>query len=129
MSLLARVREVLRPGQSGENIAAAHLESNGLVVLDRNYRCRGGELDLVAREADGTVAFVEVKERRTGTHGKGYEAVTTGKRHRLLVAARHYASRHGLYESSLRFDVVSVDWQGSTPQVRWDRGAFDADGR
>ena len=129
MSLLARVREGLRPGRSGEDIAAAHLVGEGLVVLARNYRCRGGELDQVAREPDGTVAFVEVKERRTGTHGKGYEAVTEGKRRRLLVAARHYASRHGLYESPLRFDVVSVDWQGSTPQVRWDRGAFDADGR
>ena len=129
MSLLARVREGLRPGQSGEAIAAAHLRKQGLMVLDRNYRCRGGELDLVAREPDGTVAFVEVKERRTGTHGKGYEAVTAGKRRRLLVAARHYASRHGLFESALRFDVVSVDWEGSTPRIRWDRGAFDADGR
>lgn len=129
MSLLARVRQRLRPGQSGEEIAAAHLRGHGLVVLARNYRCRGGELDLVAREPDGTVAFVEVKERRTGTHGKGYEAVSQGKRRRLLVAAQHYASRHGLFESPLRFDVVSVDWEGDTPRVRWDRGAFDADGR
>ena len=129
MSLLARVRERLRPGQSGEDIAAAHLSGRGLVVLARNYRCRGGELDLVVREPDGTVAFVEVKERRTGTHGKGYEAVTPGKRRRLLVAARHYASRHGLFESPLRFDVVSVDWEKDIPRVRWDRGAFDADGR
>ena len=129
MSLLTRVREALRPGRRGEEIAAAHLCKEGLVVLARNYRCRGGELDLVAREPDGTVAFVEVKERRTATHGKGYEAVTEGKRRRLLVAARHYASRHGLYESPLRFDVVSVDWEGKTPRIRWDRGAFDADGR
>lgn len=128
MSLLARVRQRLRPGQSGEELAAAHLRGQGLEVLARNYRCRGGELDLVAREPDGTVAFVEVKERRTGTHGKGYEAVTSGKRRRLLVAARHYASRHGLYESPLRFDVVSVDWEKDTPRIRWDRGAFDADG-
>jgi len=129
MSLLARVREGLRPGQSGEDIAAAHLSREGVAVLSRNYRCRGGELDLVAREPDGTVVFVEVKERRTATHGSGFDAVTAGKRRRLLVAARHYASRHGLYESPLRFDVVSVDWQGATPHVRWDRGAFDADGR
>jgi len=129
MSLFARVRRHLRPGVSGEEIAAAHLRAAGLSVLARNYRCRGGELDLVAREPDGTVAFVEVKERRTGTHGKGYEAVTSGKRRRLLVAARHYASRHGLFESPLRFDVVSVDWEKDTPRIRWDRGAFDADGR
>lgn len=129
MSLLARMRESRRPGQSGEEIAAAHLGREGLVILARNYRCRGGELDLVVRDSDGTVAFVEVKERRTGTHGQGYEAVTAGKRRRLLVAARHYASRHGLYEAPLRFDVVSVDWKGPLPEVRWDRGAFDSDGR
>jgi putative endonuclease len=129
VSLLARVRESLRPGQKGEELAASHLAREGLVVLARNYRCRGGELDLVVRDPDGTVAFVEVKERRTATHGRGFDAVTVGKRRRLLVAARHYASRHGLYESPLRFDVVSVDWQGSEPQLRWDRGAFDADGR
>jgi putative endonuclease len=98
-------------------------------LLARNYRCRGGEIDLVMKDADGTVAFVEVKERRTGTHGAGYEAVTSGKRRRLLVAAQHYASRHGLFDARLRFDVVSVDWKGGSPAVRWDQGAFDASGR
>jgi putative endonuclease len=117
------------PGKSGEDLAAAHLRREGLEVLSRNYRCRGGELDLVARDKDGTVVFVEVKERRTGTHGEGFEAVGPGKRRRLLRAAEHYASRHGLYEASLRFDVVSVTWEGEKPRLRWDRGAFDANGR
>jgi putative endonuclease len=118
-----------RPGARGEDLAAAHLSREGLEILSRNYRCRGGELDLVAREKDGTVVFVEVKERRTGTHGEGFEAVGPGKRQRLLRAAEHYASRHGLYEASLRFDVVSVSWEGDEPRLRWDRGAFDARGR
>jgi putative endonuclease len=128
MSLLGALRERLRPGQAGEDIAARHLSARGLALLARNYRCRGGELDLVVREADGTVVFVEVKERRTGTHGHGFEAVNWGKRRRLLRAAQHYASRHGLYETSLRFDVVSVDWDRETPRVRWERGAFDSNG-
>jgi putative endonuclease len=128
VSLLAALRTRLRPGQSGEDIAARHLEGKGLAIVARNYRCRGGELDLVARDADGTVVFVEVKERRTGTHGRGLEAVGPGKRKRLLRAAQHYASRHGLFEAALRFDVVSVDWDKDTPRVRWERGAFDSNG-
>ena len=118
-----------RPGLSGEDAALEHLRAQGLTLLSRNYRCRGGEIDLVMRTPDGTVVFVEVKERRTGTHGQGFEAVTAGKRRRLLQAAQHYASRHGLFEAALRFDVVSVDWKDGSPNVRWDQGAFDASGR
>ena len=129
MSLLGAFRLSRRPGLSGEEIAADHLVRHGLVVLARNYRCRGGELDLVVRDADGTTVFVEVKERGGRSHGEGYEAVTAGKRRRLRVAAWHYASRHGLFESASRFDVVSVEWEGERPRVRWDRGAFGEDGR
>jgi putative endonuclease len=129
VSLLANLRRRLSPGQRGEEIAAAHLRAQGLAVLARNYRCRHGELDLVAREKDGTVVFVEVKERRTTTHGEGFEAVGVGKRSRVLRAAEHYAARHGLFEVRLRFDVISVGWERETPRIRWDRGAFDSDGR
>jgi putative endonuclease len=110
-------------------LAAEHLVREGLVILARNYRCRSGELDLVARDQDGTTVFVEVKERADARHGEGFEAVTVGKRRRLRAAALHYASRHGLFESPLRFDVISVGWDGEKPRVRWDRGAFSEDGR
>ena len=118
-----------RPGAKGEDLAADLLRREGLEVLARNYRCRSGEIDIVARDPDGTIVFVEVKERRTGTHGEGFEAVGAGKRQRLVRAAQHYASRHGVFEASLRFDVVSVAWEKDTPTLRWDRGAFDAAGR
>ncbi len=68
--------------------------------------------------------FVEVKERRGASHGTGVEAVTTGKRQRLLSAARVYASQHGLSDSPLRFDVVAIDWSGAQANVRHDRDAF-----
>jgi putative endonuclease len=98
-------------------------------VLARNYRSRSGEVDVVARAA-GTTVFVEVKERRTGTHGRGYESVTGSKRRRIVRAARHYAAVHGLLESPLRFDVVSIDWMDDgRPRIRHDASAFDADGR
>jgi putative endonuclease len=124
--ILERVRRAL-PGASGEELACRHLESKGFAILDRNYRCRSGEVDIVAREADATV-FVEVKERASRSHGEGLEAVTFGKRRRIIRAARLYAASRGLSERSLRFDVISIDWSEGLPRIRHDRGAFDADG-
>ena len=124
--LLARWRG--RPGESGESLACDYLEGRGIAVLCRNFRCRSGEVDIVARERDETIVFVEVKERRTQSHGEGHEAVTFGKRRRVVRAARLYAAAHGLSERPLRFDVVSIAWSEGRPEIRHDRGAFDVDG-
>jgi len=95
-------------------------------VLERNFRSRGGEIDVIARDRD-TVVFVEVKERTSGSHGRAIEAVTPLKRHRLARAARVYAAKHGLLESPLRFDVVAIDWGPDGPQLRHEAGAFGAE--
>ena len=128
--LLQRLRAAgPRPGQAGESLACRHLESRGLSVLARNFRCRSGEVDVVARDGDTTV-FVEVKERTGVTHGEACETVTLGKRRRIVRAARIYAASRGLSESPLRFDVVSIDWtDDGRPRIRHDASAFDADGR
>ena len=128
--LLQRLRAAgPRPGQAGETRACRHLESRGLVVLARNFRCRSGEVDVVARDGDTTV-FVEVKERAGATHGEACDAVTLGKRRRIVRAARIYASARGLSESPLRFDVVSIDWaEDGRPRIRHDAAAFDSEGR
>ena len=128
--LLQRLRAAgPRPGAAGESLACRHLESRGLVILARNFRCRSGEVDLVARDGETTV-FVEVKERARATHGEACDAVTFGKRRRIVRAARIYAAARGLYESPLRFDVVSIDWMDDgRPRIRHDAAAFDADGR
>ena len=97
------------------------------VVLARNYRCRAGEVDVVARQ-EATTVFVEVKERLGASHGQGLESVTFRKRRRIALAARQYAARTGLLDTPLRFDVISIDWQDGRPQIRHDEGAFDADG-
>jgi putative endonuclease len=117
------------PGRSGENIACEHLEGRRYVILVRNFRCRSGEVDIIARDGEVTV-FVEVKERHGRSHGEGHEAVTFGKRRRLIRAARIYAATHGLSERPLRFDVISIDWPagGEAPVIRHDAGAFDSDG-
>ncbi|MGE5125481.1 MAG: YraN family protein [Betaproteobacteria bacterium] len=112
-----------RPGQAGEDLACAHLQERGLRVLERNFRCRGGEIDVVARDGE-VVVFVEVKERSSTSHGAAIEAVTPLKRRRLLRAARIYAAGRGLLEKPLRFDVVAIDWGPDGPQVRHEKGAF-----
>jgi putative endonuclease len=92
-------------------------------VLARNFRCRSGEIDIVADDG-GTVVFVEVKERRGDSHGSAVEAVTPTKRRRVVRAGRVYAATHGLSESPVRFDVLAIDWGPEGPRVRHDAGAF-----
>ena len=118
----------LKPGEAGEQTACDFLAAAGFRILALNFRCRSGELDVVAQDRE-TVVFVEVKERSSASHGQAHEFVTYAKRRRLVRAARVYAAVHGLSEKPLRFDVVSIDRGPDGPRVRHDRGAFDADGR
>jgi putative endonuclease len=92
-------------------------------VLARNWRCRAGEIDVVARDGPTTV-FVEVKDRGDVTRGEGYEAVTPRKRRRIVLAARLYAASHGLEGAPVRFDVISIDRSSGRAEVRHDRDAF-----
>ena len=110
-------------GDCGEDRACDYLRRRGLKILARNYRCRAGEIDVVAEDR-GTVVFVEVKERRGESHGSAVEAVTAAKRRKVVRAARAYAVAHGLSDSPLRFDVVAIDWGPKGPRVRHDAGAF-----
>jgi putative endonuclease len=95
-------------------------------ILARNYRCRAGEIDVVAEDR-GTVVFVEVKERGGDSHGSAVEAVTPGKRRKVVRAARLYAALHGLSDAPARFDVVAIDWGQEGPLVRHFAGAFGED--
>jgi putative endonuclease len=123
VSLLRRLGRRLLPGASGEGLACRHLESRGYAILARNFRCRSGEVDVVARSGDATV-FVEVKERGSASHGGGHEAVTFGKRRRIVRAARIYAAARGLEEVPLRFDVISIDWSTGKPRIEHYEDAF-----
>jgi putative endonuclease len=115
-------------GATGEDRACAYLVDQGFEILERNYRCRVGELDVVARDGD-TLVFVEVKERGDPSHGGAVEAVTAPKRRRVIQAAQRWASVHRESESRMRFDVVAIDWNPDGPTIRHERDAFDAAGR
>ena len=103
-------------GLHGERIAAAYLTDRGLQVLDRNWRCRDGELDIVAREG-GALVFCEVKTRRAVGFGHPVEAVTPAKRRRLRLLAQRWLEAHSEHARDLRFDVVGVLVRGRGPAV------------
>jgi putative endonuclease len=94
-------------GDFGERVAVAHLEANGYRILDRNFRTREGEIDIVA-EKEGCVAFVEVRARRGERMGSAAESVTPRKRERLLALAQAYAQAHDTLPERQRIDVITV---------------------
>ncbi len=96
-------------GHVGERLARVHLEAKGYRILDANYRCPWGEVDLVAQ--DGPIyAFVEVRTRRGGAYGSPEESLVSGKAQRLMLTAQHYLERHDLdsAETSWRIDLVAI---------------------
>ena len=109
-----------RRGEAAESLAADFLRAQGLTIVKRNYRCRFGEIDLVAHDGD-TLVFVEVRQRRSDAFGGARESITAAKRKRLITAARHYlARRRGT--PPCRFDAVLI--RGEPPQIEWVRNAF-----
>lgn len=97
----------LTTGTVGEEMATAFLREKGWRVLERNYRCRDGELDLICDDR-GVLVFVEVKTRSGTVHGEPGEAVGRTKQRRMIRAASLYLSRADAWSTSCRFDLVSV---------------------
>jgi putative endonuclease len=95
-------------GKTGEDLAAAALERLGYAILERRYRTRYGEIDIVARDGD-TLVFVEVKARASAEFGNAAEAVTPQKQRKLALMAADYLARHSLDNVACRFDVVAID--------------------
>lgn len=96
-----------RIGASAEVAAAAELGRRGYRIVGSNYRCRHGEIDLLAKDGDCLV-FVEVRCKRTDTFGSPAESITLAKQRRLITTAQHYIEEHNLNEVACRFDVVEV---------------------
>ena len=111
-------------GQQAEDAALAHLRGAGLALVQRNYRTPGrggGEIDLIMREPDGTLVFVEVRSRAGTGFGGAAGSIGAVKRRRIVFAARHYLMRWPS-PPPCRFDAVTLGPEGLT----WLRAAFDA---
>jgi putative endonuclease len=111
-------------GKRGEDLACAELEKRGYVIVDRRFRTRCGELDIVARDA-GVLVFVEVKARSGGNFGTPFESVTWKKRQRLSQMAASYLCAKRINAVACRFDVVSILEQQGTHTIELVKGAFD----
>jgi len=123
----AALRTTKARGDEAERRALAHLAANGLVPVERNYRvargpsARGGEIDLILRDRDGTLVFVEVRARADRRHGGAGATVGAPKQRRLIFAAQHFLSRLRSVPPC-RFDVIALEGE----HIEWLRAAFDA---
>ena len=110
-------------GQAAEDAALHYLQQQGLTLLARNFRTPGrggGEIDLVMQERDGTVVFVEVRQRQHTEFGGAAGSISGTKQKRIILAARHYLAAQRQIPAC-RFDAVLVE-----PAITWLRAAFDA---
>lgn len=108
-------------GDSWEEAAVRYLEAQGMRVLERNFRCRQGEIDIIGFH-EGCLCFVEVKYRRDTAFGSALEAVDARKQRKICRCADYYLYRHpACREGGVRFDVVAVCGES----VQWIQNAFD----
>jgi putative endonuclease len=115
----------LERGAAAEQLAADYLHAQGVKILARNLRCRGGELDLVGLDRD-VLVIVEVRQRGRLDFGGASGSVTLRKRHKILRAARYFLQRKKCWRGfAMRFDVLAV--QGNLAQeITWIKDAFRA---
>ena len=111
-------------GKQGERVAELYLQKKGYKVVERNYRCSGGELDLIVLDRR-VVVFVEVKTRTGDGFGTPLEAVEFRKQRRMIRAAQFFLAEKNLQQRDARFDVVGVSWPGREPVVEHIENAFE----
>lgn len=114
-------------GKRGEDEAARYLEKRGYKVIASNYRCRLGEIDIIARDGDALV-FVEVKTRGGAGYGSGAEAVDARKQRRIIAVSEVYMNENNISDTAVRYDVVSIGRSGDGLDVELIKDAFGEEG-
>lgn len=107
-------------GQIGEDAALAYLQRQGLTLIERNFRCKGGEIDLLMRDGS-TLVFIEVRKRADKHHGGAAASITSGKQKRLIIAAHIFLQRYPM-PPPCRFDVIAIDGT----ELSWLKNAIEA---
>lgn len=111
-------------GKEGERIAEEYLRKKGYRLVERNYRCPVGEVDLIALDRR-VVVFVEVKTRSDDRFGAPLESVHWHKQKKMMKAALFFLSQHRLHQRDARFDVIGISFVGREPMVEHIQNAFD----
>ena len=108
-------------------MAAEFLRARRFEIVARNFRCRAGEIDLVARDGAALV-FVEVRSRHGAGRGTGLESVTPRKQAQVVRVARHFLAGRGWSDRDARFDVIGIDFASEPPGIEHVRAAFEVEG-
>lgn len=111
-------------GQRAEGLAAEHLCARAYELIQRNYRCKAGEIDIIARHGE-VLCFVEVRSRRSAAFGHPLETVDRRKQTRIIRAAKHYLAAHRCGDAPVRFDVVAIVYEPKL-EIQLIQGAFEA---
>lgn len=111
-------------GKEGERIAEQYLKRKGYKLVERNYRCAAGEVDLIVLDRR-VIVFVEVKTRTGHGFGTPLEAVQPRKQRKMMRAAQFFLSQKKLHQRDARFDVVGISWPGQEPLVEHIENAFE----
>jgi len=111
-------------GQTGEDLAVCYLENQGYTIVERNYRMRMGEIDIIARDGESLV-FVEVKTRRSSRFGSPFEAVDFRKQQQVSRVALAFMTRNRCEEMPVRFDVIGVHLERPSPRIELIKNAFE----
>lgn len=115
-------RQIL--GKQGEELAEHYLLKKGYKLIERNYRCAAGEVDLIVSKRR-VIVFVEVKTRSGERFGSPLEAVEFHKQRKMVRAAQFFLSQKGLHQRDARFDVIGISWPGGKPIVEHVENAFE----
>ena len=111
-------------GKEGERIAEQYLKKKGYKLVERNYRCAAGEVDLIVLDRR-VIVFVEVKTRTGHGFGTPLEAVQPRKQRKMMRAAQFFLSQKKLHQRDARFDVVGISWPGHEPVIEHVENAFE----
>ncbi|MDZ4165121.1 MAG: YraN family protein [Smithellaceae bacterium] len=114
----------LQRGREGEELAVKYLQAAGYRIVKRNFRCRLGEIDIIARDGE-TLVFVEVKMRTNESHGDPEAAVDRAKQKKISLVSLHYLQTNKIPDQTARYDVVAVQRTVGGHEIRLIKDAFD----
>jgi len=116
-------------GERGETAACGFLKGHGYEILEKNYKCKLGEIDVIARRR-GRIAFIEIKTRTSTQFGLPQEAVGLQKQEKIFKIAQWYLKEKKISESPIAFDVVAILWkEGQSPEIGLIADAFEKEGK
>jgi putative endonuclease len=110
-------------GDDAEALALSYLHQQNLTLVERNYHCRRGEIDLIMLDGK-TLVFVEVRYRKSATYGSAAESVNHTKQARIICTAEHYLQQRPPAHNACRFDVIAITSAQHQPEITWIKDAF-----